>query len=99
MAKELNHIKILSTTTADVPNTGSTPVLAANSRRLYAEIVNSSTNGVWLNFGEAAVVGDGIYLAPNGFSFVINSEFMWRGTVTAIAVAGASNILGVIEGQ
>ena len=99
MAKELNHIKVMTTTTATVGNGASVSVLAANSRRLYAEIVNSSTNGIWLNFGETAVAGEGIYLAPNGFSFVINSEFMWRGTVTAIAAAGAANVLGIIEGQ
>lgn len=99
MAIELNHIKVISTTNATVGNGASVTVLAANNRRLYAEIVNSSANGIWLNFGEDAVVGQGIYLAPSGFSFIINSEFMWRGTVTAIAVAGAANVLGVIEGQ
>lgn len=99
MAKELNHLKIITPSTQTISNAGSTQLLAANSRRLYAEIVNSSDVGVWLNFGAAAVIGTGIYLGPNGWSYEINSENMWRGTVTAIAAAGAGKVVGIIEGQ
>jgi len=98
MAKPLNHIKVITKDTASVTN-ASGVVLAANDRRLYAEIVNQSANNIWLAFGEAAVVGEGIYLAPNGFSFVINTDFLWRGNVTAISDVAGPSVLTVLDGQ
>lgn len=94
----LNHIKQITPGTASVTNV-STAVLAANDRRLYAEIVNSSVNGVWLGFGVPAVVGTGPYVAPNGASFEINPDFMWRGTVTAIAAVAGPSVLGTMDCQ
>lgn len=98
MATPLNHIKVIAVGTASV-TAASTAVLAANERRLYAEIVNTSSNGVYLGFGVAAVVGQGVYIAPNGYSFVIDSTFMWRGTVTAIAAVAGPSVLTTLDGQ
>lgn len=99
MAKELNKIGLVTTSTASVSNAASSTVLAANDRRLYALIVNASSNGIFLNFGEDAVAGEGVFLAPNGFGFEIDSDFMWRGSVTAIASAGAANTISILEAQ
>jgi hypothetical protein len=70
MAHELNILKVITHATASV-GAASTQIMAANDRRLYAEIINSSNEGMWLKLGEAAVVGEGIYLAPSGFAFTI----------------------------
>lgn len=99
MARELNILKVITHSTASTSTT-SAQVLAANERRLYAEIVNASDTGVWLSLGtSAAVVGTGIYLAPNGYSYEINTENMWRGAVQAIAASGSGKVLGIHEGQ
>lgn len=99
MAIELNHIKVININASVSVGAASTAILAANSRRLYAEIVNSSDTGIWINFGAAAAVGTGIYIAPAGFSFVMNSEFMWRGTVFGISAGAAGKVVAVLEGQ
>ncbi len=78
--------------------TGSTVILAANDRRLFAEIINSSNEGVWIKLGATAVVGEGIYIAPNGFSYVIDRNNLWRGAVNGICTSG-SKIVGTVEGQ
>lgn len=99
MAHELNVLKVITHDSVSVGNGASVEILPANSRRLYAEIVNSSANGIWIKLGATAVVGEGIYLAPNGFSYEIKPDNMWRGAVNGIAVAGAANNVGTIEGQ
>lgn len=99
MAKELNKIGLVTPDTAVVSNVASSVILAANDRRLYAVIVNASANGIYLGFGADAVVGEGVYIAPNGYGFEIDSDFMWRGSITAIAVAGAANTVSIMEAQ
>ena len=99
MAHELNNIKVITHGTAVVGAAAST-IMAANDRRLYAEIINSSDEGMWLKLGDTAVVGEGIFLAPNGFSYAILPENMWRGYISAITAGGGANkIAGTIQGQ
>jgi len=100
MAVELNHLKVITHSTKSVIPEG-IKVLDSNSRRLYAEIINSSDKGVWvvLKDGGPAVVNSGIYIAPNGFSYEINPLNMWRGEVWAIAASGSTGTVGTIEGQ
>lgn len=79
--------------------TGSTAILAANPRRLYAEIINSSDEGVWIKLGGTAVVGEGIYIAPGGFSYEIKyNENLFLGAINGICNSG-SKIVGTVEGQ
>lgn len=73
-------------------------VLPANSRRRYACISNSTANGLWINFGEAAVAGTGIYIAPNGGAYEIDDDNLWQGAVNGITAAG-SNVIGTMELQ
>jgi hypothetical protein len=96
--RSLNLLKHIVQDTKSISNSD-TLILAANDRRLYAEITNSSDVGIWLSLGSTAVIGVGIYLAPNGYSYEINPDNMWRGEVRGIAASGAGKVLGTIEGQ
>jgi hypothetical protein len=97
MARELNILKLITHGTASA-GAASVEALAANPRRLYAEIINASDVGIWLGLGVPAVIGTGIYLGPNGFSYIIGPENMWRGAVNCIASSGTGKVLGVHEG-
>ncbi len=88
-----NKIATAATVTAGV---ASATLLAANPRRRWAMICNSGANGVWLGFDGAAVVGTGIYVAPNGGSFVIEGENRWLGSITGITAA-ATSVVGLME--
>lgn len=77
--------------------TDAADVLAANTTRRYAGIVNDhASQGVYLALGVDAVVGKGIYLAPNGGSFELNANNMFHGRVSAIG-SGAGT-LSIQEG-
>lgn len=99
MAVEHNRVSVITPTTAVVSNAASSTILAANPRRLFASIINASANGIYLGFGAPAVVGQGVYIGPNGFGWSIDPSFDWRGTVTAIAVAGAANTVAILDAQ
>lgn len=77
--------------------TASASVLAANALRKYAAFVNASDVGIWLSFGTTAVVGTGVYLAPSGGSFEIDSSNLYQGEVYAIAVSGAGKVCAGVE--
>lgn len=85
-------------TTGGTASAVSTKILDANDRRLYCEIINASDTGMWLGLGAAAEIGKGVYIAPNGFSYVMDSQNMWKGEVYIIC-ASPSKTYGVIEGQ
>jgi hypothetical protein len=72
-------------------------LLEENRARKYALIVNSSDVGVWLAFGEAAVVGTGVYLAAGGGSYEIDETNLWTGAVNGIAASGSSKVVGTVE--
>lgn len=74
----------------------SVAVLASNDRRRYAIICNSGANGLWLGLGVAAVVGTGIYVPPNGGTFVIEGDNRWKGAINGI-VAAATSVVGTLE--
>lgn len=59
---------------ADVATT-TTTVRAQTAARLYLLVVNLSDTTVYLKFGDAAVVNEGIPLNPNGGSYEMSSEY------------------------
>lgn len=99
MAVELNKITVITQGASTIDSTTSVAILAANERRLYAEIVNSSDVGCWVKLGATAVVNEGIYLGPNGFSYIIGPDNLWRGSVNIIAASGSGKVIGKMEGQ
>lgn len=99
MSAKRNEPLRITESSAVLSNAASTVLLAANPRRLYAEIINSSDVGIWLSLSGTAVIGQGIYLGPNGFSYVINFDLLWKGQVSGIAASGAGKVAGIIEGQ
>lgn len=77
--------------------TASQTILAENDARKRAIVCNGhATNSAWLAFGESAVVGKGIYLAPNGGSFEIAPDELYTGDIQCIASASGTTI-GVVE--
>lgn len=80
-------------------STTSAAVLAANTSRRYALLVNDGVADVYLNLGGTAVVNTGIRLAGNGGSFEVGPAFgnLFRGAINGITVSGTSTVL-VTEG-
>jgi len=76
--------------------TTSTPVLDANPNRRYAAFFNDSDTTIYLAFGEAAIVGTGVRIPPDGVY-----EVTWNNPLTAEvnAIHGGSGTkrLTVIE--
>lgn len=72
-------------------------ILPANSRRMFAEIVNPTANGIWLGFGVAPTVGTGGYV-PAGGSYIIDKDNLWRGAVNGISGTG-TNVISVTDFQ
>jgi len=63
----------------------STLVLAANPYRVDAELVNDGDNVIYLARGNAAVIGSGIRLNPNGGSYGIGTNNLFLGAIYGIA--------------
>jgi len=62
----------------------STLIRSARGGRVDCEFVNDSDYDIWLARGNAAVVGDGIYLVAKGGSYTIGLHNLWLGAVNAI---------------
>ena len=76
---ELNPGKVKVKTTTTV-------VIAENLQRQGLEVVNGSSQPVYLYPGKAAVEGEGMYLAANGGSWNgIIGGMVWTGAVNGIA--------------
>ncbi len=74
-----------SSTPKDVSiGTSSTVILALNSNRLYTHIINKSSEPVWIQYQEDAVVGKGIRLLPNSV-WKITAEDLFLGRISGIA--------------
>jgi len=68
-------------------------ILPADPLRLFAIIVNDSAHKVWLGFGAAAVVGDGVMLAPNGHYLMSPAtNNLWLDTVNGISLNAGCNV-------
>lgn len=92
---------LLSTTSPT--NTGvnvgvaSTAILAANTDRGYAAIVNDSDTAIYLALGAAAVLNQGIRLNARGGTFEIAWGNLWRGTIYGIHGAAGNKVVTVTE--
>ncbi len=80
----------------EIVGTTSSEILPAFVRRRYASISNSGASGVWVAFGEPAVVGNGVYIPPNGGQFIIDGDNRWKGAVNGITAAGTS-LCGAVD--
>lgn len=75
----------------------STTILAANAARKYAVVVNNNGFTAYLKLGSAAVVNEGIPLAPNA-RFEIKRDNLWTGDIRAIKATATAVALDVFEG-
>ncbi|KKL81772.1 hypothetical protein LCGC14_1991440 [marine sediment metagenome] len=66
--------------------------LAANPARADTDFVNDSDTIIYLARGNAAVIGSGIRLNPNGGSYHIGLYNLFLGDVYAIATGANSNM-------
>jgi len=70
----------------------STQILAANSRRRTAVIINDSDEVVYVSLGSAAVMNSGTRLNPNGGVLSIGAEDDYNGPVAGICASGNKNV-------
>lgn len=70
----------------------STEILAKNTNRLYALIVNDSDETIYLAIGADAVLNKGIRLNANGGSYEIDSVNLFNGVVNGISTSGSKNV-------
>jgi len=76
-------------------------VLQTNPNRVDADFTNDSDDVIYLARGNAAVIGAGIRLNPNGGSYHIGTNNLFHGAIHAIstnAMQGESNLC-ISEGE
>lgn len=74
----------------------STQLLALNLNRKFARIVNNSTSRIYIQYGIAAVIGEGLPMKPNSI-LTIDANELWLGIINAISETILVNI-DVMEG-
>jgi hypothetical protein len=89
-----------ATHTRPTITSASSTILASNSARKFAIIINNSAGTVYLKLGVAAVTGEGITLTTSGSTsiFELNNDKLYTGLITGIKTGGGSFNLDVIEG-
>ena len=70
----------------------STEILAANPKRVDADIVNDSAEVIYLARGNDAVIGSGIRINANGGAYHIGQFNLFLGAVNAIAAKAQMNV-------
>lgn len=90
-------ITTASNSIVSVSNSVSTAVLASNSNRKMAYIMNNSNKSLWIKLGATAVVGQGIEVGAGG-SFGIDATTLWTGAVNGIVSGGSAQNIDVFEG-
>ncbi len=85
-------------TTSSV-GTASTVALVANANRLYALLINDCSESLYIKFGAAAVLNQGIRLNASGGAYEMAKPFgnLYTGTISAISTSGSMPLL-VTEG-
>jgi hypothetical protein len=92
---EVNSIQGTVTNTSVTVSTTTSLVLAPASGRIYAAIVNSGSNGVYLALAPTstqATAGQGIYLAPGGGAYEITLDNHYVGAISGITSTGTSTL-------
>ena len=77
----------------------STVVLAANTDRRYAKIINHATTGVWVLIGsttQAAVVNQGIPLAASGGTYTMSPADGNLSTQTVHAIGNSTGTKALV---
>lgn len=90
-----NNLPTPSAPTSATVGVASAAAVSAKTNRQYLCLVNTSANWIYLGFGSnAAVVGSGVALAPNGGSYEMTSGSgnLHDLAINAIASAAASNL-------
>ena len=86
----------MTNTGIDVATT-STAILAANTKRRYAAIVNDSDTAIYIALGAAAVVNAGIRLNASGGSFEILTHDMSSEAINGIHGGTGTKRVTVVE--
>lgn len=75
----------------------STEVLASNTSRSYAILVNNSDEDMWLSLGTPAEVNKGILVNSGGGQFEINPLNLFVGAVNAIHDGTGNKVMSFVE--
>jgi len=70
--------------------TSSTPILTANDNLTYGLFVNDSDTVIYLKFGGAAALNDGIRLNANGGHYEMGNAFNNLSTEACFAIHGGT---------
>lgn len=82
--------------TETVDNATPETILPANANRKYAGIYNPTNTGMWIGFGEAAVIGTGTYI-PAGGGYEIDESNLWTGSVSILAATGTGHVVAATD--
>ena len=76
----------------------STLVRAANVNRVTMDLVNDGDSVIYLSLENAAAIGDGMRINPNGGSYHLGTENLWLGAVYGITGDGQMCNMTINEG-
>ena len=74
-------------------------ILAANEQRADLEITNDGDYDIWIGRGNAAVVGEGIFLVNTGGSYTMDTQNLFLGEFYAICDEGEDSHVAISEGE
>ena len=73
-------------------------IVLANDHRADLEIINDGDYNVWLARGNAAIVGQGIFLVHNGGAYTMDTQNLFLGAIYAICDEGEDSHVSFSEG-
>lgn len=92
---DLANIPSYKNQTAVEIGTDSTNVLDSNDTRIYLLLTNDSDEAIYIKFGAAAALNEGIRLNANGGSYEISpaNANLYQGVINAICTSGSKKLL------